>query len=373
MQERKAHGNRLTMPHPWPIVQGRGSRFVFGSSYSPSLHIPLLIDLPLCNSFSRPSLLHIITLFLGLLSPSPQDLLLSMSFASRDAYSLPPTTNKLDAVQRARMMRSSRKVGAVLGTTPFLLESCGATVPVQISRSSTRDDIHPCAVPSYALKQHRRHYSILEKSRASSESLPLPSLSRAASSSKESLLSTSTEDSESVVPLVVEVLPRCHSSGALRPIILVNSVPVPSPNPYAQSTPLSPLSPNADVPITPTTPIEPSRAEARRRKMARVVRTLGEKVPPELVFRSSDVDRVEKSPVPTATPLERRSTSRMRSNSKGHRRRSASVGSSPHWQRLFEPAPVFASGAKAPADQRWVGEWNRRNIAQVQHELRALR
>jgi len=172
---------------------------------------------------------------------------------------------------------------------------------------------------------------------------------------------------------VVEVQPRCPS-GALRPIILFNSEPLPSSDPYAQPTPLSPLSPNADVPITPTTPIEPSRAEARRRKMARVVRTLGEKVPPELVFRPSDVDKVENSPVPTATLLERRSTSRLRSNPKGHRRRSASVGSSTHWQRLVEmPAPVFSSGAKAPADQRWVGEWNRRNIVQVQRELRALR
>jgi hypothetical protein len=296
-----------------------------------------------------------------------------MSFASRDAYSLPPTTNKLDAVQRARIMRSSRKVGAVLGTTPFLLESCGSTVPVKISRSSTRDDIHPCAVvPTHALKQHHRHYSVLEKSRASSESLPLPSFSRAASSSKESLLSTSTEDSDLAVPLVVEVQPRCPS-GALRPIILFNSAPFPSSDPHAQPTPLSPLSPNADIPITPTTPIEPSRAEARRRKMARVVRTLGESVPPELVFRSSDMDKVEKSPSPTPTRLERRSTSRLRSNPKSHRRRSASVGSSPHWRLVETPAPVFSSGAQAPADQRWVGEWNRRNITQVQRELRSLR
>ncbi|KAH9965342.1 hypothetical protein BC827DRAFT_1183978 [Russula dissimulans] len=299
-----------------------------------------------------------------------------MSFASRDAHALPPTSNKLDAVQRARIMRSSRKVGAVLGTTPFLLESCGSTVPVRVSRSSTRDAIFPCAVPSHVLKQHHRHYSVCEKSRASSssESLPLPSLSRAAFSSKESLLSTSDScTDESVVPLVVEVQPPCPS-GALRPIILFNSAPLSSSDPHAQATPLSP---NADVP-TPTTPIEPSRAEARRRKMARVVRTLGERVPPELVFRSSDVDWEEYPPVPTTaaapTPLERRSTSRLRSNPKGHRRRSASVGSSPHWQRLLDlPEPVFSSGAKAPADQRWVGEWNRRNIAQVQRELRALR
>jgi hypothetical protein len=102
--------------------------------------------------------------------------------------------------------------------------------------------------------------------------------------------------------------------------------------------------------------------------MARVVRTLGENVPPELVFRRIESeDWSEKA-------TESRSAPRKPTNSKANRRRSASVGSSTQLQRLLElPAPVFSSSSKAPEDQRWVGEWNRRNIAQVQRELRSLR
>jgi hypothetical protein len=100
--------------------------------------------------------------------------------------------------------------------------------------------------------------------------------------------------------------------------------------------------------------------------MARVMRTLGEKVPPELVFRTED-----SSSAPTALS---RTRSTPTSHSPHHRRRSASVDSTSQWQRLIElPAPVFASSSKAPEDQSWVGEWNRRNIGQVQRELRGLR
>jgi hypothetical protein len=269
----------------------------------------------------------------------------------------PPTTNKLDAVQRARVMRSSRKLGAVLGTTPFLLESCGVTVPATLHPASRPDGAHRTrAVPSH-VKRHHRQCSILEEPRASSESLPLPSLSRSSSSSKESLLSTSDcSTEESLVPLMLAA--KSPFVRETQRLVLVHSVPLP---------PSDPLSPNADVPPTPTTPVEPNCAEARRRKMARVMRTLGENVPPELVFRTEK----DSSSAPTALS---RTRSTPTSHSHHHRRRSASVDSTSQWQRLVElPAPVFASGSKAPEDQSWVGEWNRRNIGQVQRELRGLR
>jgi len=102
------------------------------------------------------------------------------------------------------------------------------------------------------------------------------------------------------------------------------------------------------------------------------MRTLGEKVPPELVFQASDKLFLEKYPVPDTMLLDTRPGSRTRSAVKSNRRRSASVDTSTQWQRDVL-APVFSSGSKAPDDQRWVGEWNRRNMAQVQNELRALR
>jgi hypothetical protein len=157
------------------------------------------------------------------------------------------------------------------------------------------------------------------------------------------------------------------SSGKPRPLILLNSS-YPSSSDHRVATVLSPRSASTDVPPTPTTPIELSRMEVRRRKMARVVRTLGENVPPELVFHPSNSD---KGALPESRSPPRKLTN---SKTKGARRRSASVGSGTQWQRLLDlPAPVFSSSSRAPEDQRWVGVWNRRNIAQVQRELRTLR
>ena len=225
---------------------------------------------------------------------------------------------------------------------------------------------------SHAKRHHRQRSRFDDYPRASSESLPLP-FSSTASSSNDSLLSMSDRSTESHVPLLPAT--RSHRPGATsRPLIFLDTVPLSSSDARVQATPRLTHSPSLDVPPTPTTPKQLSTTEARRRKMARVMRTLGEKVPPELVFQVSDRDGLENHPVPTTMLLDTRPVTRTRSTTKNNRRRSASVGSSSQWQRLLDlPAPVFSSGAKAPDDQRWVGEWNRRNIAQVQRELRALR
>jgi hypothetical protein len=280
----------------------------------------------------------------------------------------PPTTNKLDAVQRARVMRYSRKLGAVLGTTPFLLESCGSTMPATLYPASR----HSSTRSHTKRHHHRQRPDFYDQPRASSESSPLP-FSHTASSSKDSLLSTSDFSVESDVPAVLAT--KSHRAGGTpRPLIFLDTVPVSSSDTRVQATPRLPRSPSLDALPTPTTPKQLSTAEARRRKMARVMRTLGEKVPPELVFQGSDKDGVENDPVSATMLLETRPVSRTRTTTKSTRRRSASVGSKTQWQRLLDlPAPVFSSGAKAPDDQRWVGQWNRRNMGQVQRELRALR
>ena len=279
----------------------------------------------------------------------------------------PPTTNKLDAVQRARVMRYSRKLGAVLGTTPFLIESCGSTVPATLYPPSRHNSTR-----SHTRRLHRQRPDFDDQPRASSESSPLP-FSSTASSSKESLLSTSDSSVESSVPVVFTT--KSHRPGATpRPLIFLDTMPRSSSDARVQATPHQTYSPSLDVLPTPTTPIQLSNAEARRRKMARVMRTLGEKVPPELVFQASGKDGLENGPVSTTMLLDTRPVSRTRSTTKSNRRRSASVGSATQWQRLLDlPAPVFTSGAMAPDDERWVGEWNRRNIGQVQRELRSLR
>jgi hypothetical protein len=271
----------------------------------------------------------------------------------------PPTTNKLDAAQRARLMRSSRKIGAVLGTTPFSLESCAGTT----HHHSTRRDIH-------AKRRHRHR----ERASSISETSPLISLSAISTSSDEPLLHKSDTSTEEL--LAPRVSTSSQRDRTPRPLFLrLDTVLLSSSDP-----PLSPLSPNTDdVPPTPPTPIELSRTETRRRKMARVVRTLGENVPPELVFQpsSDDTELSEKvSLLPSPIPHDARSGApRTRPSVKLTRPRSRSVaGPSSRWQRLVDlPAPVFSSSTRAPADQHWVGAWNRKNIGQVQRELRSLR
>ena len=295
-----------------------------------------------------------------------------MSSASSVTPPPPPTTNKLDSAQRIRVMRSSRKLGAVLGATPFLIESSGCSISATLHpASSQRKSDHGRVASPTQMKRHRRQGSIFEEPPIPSEILPFASHSRDPRSSKESLLTMAGSSTDEVpMPLALAVKSR-RSGDAPSPLVLcLNSVPLSPPD--SHSLPLSPLSANTEVPPTPTTPIQPSRAEARRRKMARVVRTLGENVPTELVFQSSDSDTPENTTAQTKL-LKSRSMSRSLSTN-SHRRRSASLGSSSQWQRLLElPAPVFSSGKRAPEDQRWVGAWNRRNIAQVQRELRALR
>ena len=167
----------------------------------------------------------------------------------------PPTTNKLDAVQRARVMRYSRKLGAVLGTTPFLLESCGSTVPATLYPPSRHNSTR-----SHTKRHHHRQRSEFDdQPRASTESSPLP-FSSTASSSKDSLLSTSDSSVESDVP-VVHAAKSDRTGATPRPLIFLDTVPLSSSDARVQATPRL-TSSSLDVLPTPTTPKQMSTAES---------------------------------------------------------------------------------------------------------------
>ena len=54
----------------------------------------------------------------------------------------PPTLNLLDANQRTRLIKSTRKLGKVLGTTPYVVESPEFIVPTRsVSRPYTSSSI----------------------------------------------------------------------------------------------------------------------------------------------------------------------------------------------------------------------------------------
>ncbi|KAJ7931003.1 hypothetical protein B0H13DRAFT_1960091 [Mycena leptocephala] len=126
---------------------------------------------------------------------------------------MPPTTHALPHEQRLRLMRSTRKLGALLGETPLLVESI---------------------LPSSFMTSHSR--------------------------------AMSTEPTRSGRLYLGAGQVEAHMEAA-------GSTPIPRPLLFGASHPFS-LSLNS--------PSTPTAESTRRRRMAKLVRTLGENVPPEL-------------------------------------------------------------------------------------------
>ena len=158
---------------------------------------------------------------------------------------------------------------------------------------------------------------------------------------------------------------------------------------------------------TPTTPTPSELAEQRARKLTKISRTLGENVPPELVFGAVTIKRNRRaslaSAIEVALPLRASqdagfdsdstllnvprvdappTTRRQRSNTTSRpRSRAPFAGAaaepvpSPRLprQETTPPIPVFTSGPVQVTGETWVGSWNRPDIHTVQTELRALR
>ncbi|KAF9078842.1 hypothetical protein BDP27DRAFT_1310266 [Rhodocollybia butyracea] len=144
---------------------------------------------------------------------------------SAPSYSLPPTTNELTPSQRLRLVRSTRKLGEMLGETPVINSSSEF---VHSSNPSTSISARPTHVPQ-------------KKSKA---------------------------------------LPR--------PLVLsLHSVPAALTPPKSATTPLSPTR-SANMVSSPYDDFDyqDDQVQARRKRMAKLTRTLGENIPPELVFRS---------------------------------------------------------------------------------------
>src|SRR3984957_1828163 len=141
--------------------------------------------------------------------------------------SLPPTTNALDPTQRLRLLRSTRKLGALLGATPYSEDSSlqrSRSQPIN-SRSKLSKAPHP---PPLRLDATHQQQQLLQQ--------------------------------HNLLLLPDDIDPTSLSPNRPRAF----TFPPPSPH-------------SPDFTITPP-------AVARRRKMAKLVRTLGENVPPELVF-----------------------------------------------------------------------------------------
>lgn len=253
----------------------------------------------------------------------------------------PPTFNTLDARQRTRLIRSTRKLGAVLGTTPQLLETDSPLSPPSSSSktafSPKRDrkrrqgsifEFPPSASPfSYS------YASSSASSSASSLALPRPSLESIASTESDMSLPAPTSFARHIRDKSLSKTSGAGKGKGKRaplptPLVLrLNAVPLPPSDPRVQpptpstaatiktsallsaSSTSSSYTSAATTPTTPSlpvTPTTPTATETRRKRLAKLKRTLGENVPPELImpFRSLR-PHAHASPVdPPAAPID---------------------------------------------------------------------
>ncbi|KAJ7328064.1 hypothetical protein DFH08DRAFT_884417 [Mycena albidolilacea] len=221
---------------------------------------------------------------------------------------MPPTTHVLPHAQRLRLMRSTRKLGALLGETPLLVDSS------------------PAAANSFS-PAHGRSASTMSTGTKSSGRLYL-----SAPHSPSLCLGESHDDSCAAHISRPRLLLHLPSSGRSSPV------------PTERGSPLSAtFSLSLNSPVTPTFSVDTDR----RRKMAKVMRTLGENVPPELVFPAS-------ASAPAPQPKARRRASTL-SVPESMRERADSAASHPSLvESLSYPSAPFraSSDTLASADTR---------------------
>lgn len=263
----------------------------------------------------------------------------------------PPTSNHLDFNQKSRLIKSTRKLGQVLGTTPYLLEA-PAKLPITLlpigprTSSPTPSTSSTSSAESVkSTKRFRRQGSIFQRS---------PIVHSASSST--SSLSLPGNVYPSSVDLLSAPVPRCSKDTHRPPPLVLHLNPVfislddhrireaqlsPRPTPRALVT--------DDFPMSPTTPTsnaffhQKKEADAKRKKVNKINRTFGETVPTELIFPTLA------NPTPS---LASRPATLTRS------RRSATISDTQVW---------------CTGNQAWVGEWNRGDIQEVQAQLRQLK
>ncbi|KAJ6541214.1 hypothetical protein DFH09DRAFT_1282794 [Mycena vulgaris] len=290
---------------------------------------------------------------------------------------LPPTTHSVPKSQRVRLMRSTRKLSAVLGITPFLVDP---REPARVSLLEPAPE-RPTTITSVLSVD-----SSLPAERERDPAALVPAATPASTRRPTLLLRINT--------IPPRGRPRAASQAWGRP---------------ASSAGLSPASPDGSSAVGPLDEV----LAARRKKVARLARTLGESVPLELVFptprptlasategEKRDVARssLEKLPLdvlqvtapPSAFPLPR--TSDVSSISSG---RPSTASSERAWfpytmrrtsnAQAPTPAPRRASVAGHQAERsgwrargmkrtemNWEGEWNQEPRAVVK-ALRELK
>lgn len=272
-------------------------------------------------------------------------------------YPVPPTTNNLDPVQRKQLLKSTQKLGTLLGTTPRVLES-GAILPPPLtpgtkafrregkvfyaqSASSSRTSLDSCEAESYIwipspTEVLTKHW----KSASSPISIEFPHVK--------------LEDPVALKTMQKKAKPAHQRNKTVpqqlsQPLLYrLRSRPTPPRN-VSPALPSSPLSPVTRLPSTSTAGSTGSKQLSdsdRRRKMAKLMRTLGETIPPELVFGNPPPRTASLAPKPAGTSASSSTVAQATSASRApsRRRRSATGAGRPN-----EPSSRSSPSRSPPA------------------------
>ncbi|KAJ6613169.1 hypothetical protein B0H10DRAFT_253035 [Mycena sp. CBHHK59/15] len=230
-----------------------------------------------CKGTTHRSPLHIPLLYFPLLfaCASRTSPILTLASNRHDEIAMfsavPPTTHALPKNQRVRLMRSARKLGDLLGTTPLLVEPCEPIPVPPAPETDTDTNVTPptSILDPTSTSGHAR--SITIASVLSLDTLALhPDLGE---------LTPGPE-----APALPAALVPAAAPAPARPTLLVRINTHPPQGARARSHSQAYGRPAYSTPPSPVSPTPEPNAAARRRKMARVTRTFGESVPQELVF-----------------------------------------------------------------------------------------
>jgi len=300
--------------------------------------------------------------------------------------STPETTRNANALtrhNRERLMRSTRKLGAVLGTTPLVVE------PVEIVDVPDEPEDHD---RSLSLTRSR---SLSSARRKSSRPGPPPRRRSSVSTHRSSCSSFEVVSVYEKPPPLPSPSKLTKASANAPPRQLTLFLNTALANTASDQTSLRPPRSPSFISICSTAPpsptlsvIAPPPDVIRRRKMAKLKRTLGENVPVELVFRAEPDPPPRRTTTTTTNPRPNPpTTTNLQSIAPSTSASTAPTSFRPPPSSSFPSFPFGRRrpGSGAPFLERhlrksdeprapdWTGEWNVRDIREVQQGLRALK
>ncbi|KAF7981343.1 hypothetical protein HWV62_33789 [Athelia sp. TMB] len=300
---------------------------------------------------------------------------LSIAF---NCHILPPTVNRLNTVQRTRLIKSTDKLARVLGTTPHVLEEHQS--PFAPKGKGIKKGVK-------AIRRQGGLYGGYASSSSNDSCLG------ATNSSVESLSSSSEAEEPSLPSL--PAFPNKGKRGKKIPpplFIRLNTVPVsPSDARFGSSTPLSSNPSTCTSPTTPST-LTP-RSRSTRTSRSRTASTPTKSAHTSRIrsrARSKAAPRCDFPPTPctpvfTSTEIKRKRLAKLARHLGEHVPAHLVLGPARQPSLVGPPSvrgkrdlgvPVMQESRRAAAGKRvpsWTGEWNRTDMRDVQRQLRALK